>query len=678
MEIQDLVVSLVNVTTTNIFLTGKAGTGKTTLLHRIKSETKKNHVVVAFTAVAAINAGGVTINSFFQLPTGPIIPQKEDLAGDQTLYRYNPDKLRLIRSLELIIIDEISMVRVDLLDCLDVTLRKINLTDAPFGGIQLLLIGDPLQLPPVKDNWSLLSRYYPSPYFFDSTGLKKAGFVAVELTTVHRQKEHVFVNILNATRLGTLTGNMLEMLNQRYARILPELNERYITITTHHKYVNEINEQNLAALPGEEFVYIATITGDYPAEAAPTSETLRLKAGARVIMIKNDDSAKKAYYNGRAAHVTQLSANGITVAFIDDGSELLLAPQTWQNVKYSLDTQTDRLDETSSGSFTQYPIKLAWAITVHKSQGLTFDETMLDVSECFEPGQAYVALSRCRSLEGIVLRKPVLPQNIQADHVALRFMAGIKTPENFKEFLEQVQLNDEQRMLKSFFDFTAINSRLQVIESLNLKNPSLLFKDDLVNSLYKNVTRPAKKFLDNEFKAPGIPAARILTAADYFGKQVNEWSSQFAAVAGDMPQMTGNGIRINELLEEIIHLLIVKAEIFKALTQDIPSRQILTSARFGLAKPYKSKKSNEKDQAPLNHPALHEQLLQWRRDYSAQKSLPLHIIMADKTIRRVAEKTPRSLEQLAALPGIGPVKAKEIGQLVIDIVNAYFGTHQLF
>ncbi len=688
MEIKDFVFELLNNSFTNIFLTGKAGTGKTTLLHEVKKASSKNFVVVAPTSVAAINAGGVTMHSFFQLPFGPIIPKyEEDLESDQSIHKYSVEKLKLIRSLELIIIDEISMVRADLLDYLDLTLRKINLSHEPFGGIQLLLIGDPLQLPPIKENWPILSRYYDSPFFFESIALKKEGFVTVELQKVHRQNDLVFIELLNAVRMGNMTTGMFEMLNQRYSGDVPSTDQRYITITTHHKIVNEINRSNLDALPGEVFTYKGSISGDFPADALPADENLGLKVGARVIMIKNDDSGKKAYYNGRAATITQLSPNSIVVTFLDNGTELNLAQQTWQNVKYNLDAYTNKIAENNAGSFTQYPIKLAWAITVHKSQGLTFDNIILDVAGSFEPGQAYVALSRCRSLDGIQLRNPVAPKNIQTDHHAVRFMDNIHLPDKLEVFLRRNQILQQLQTIKQVFDFSAIERRVTVIESLLAKFPVLLFKQEIIEAIKKHILRPANKFRNDEILAldTNLPLnenegfiARLLAAANYFEKQISEYSGNLFTMAGDLPEMTGDGARLTQILAEVLHLFMVKVEIFKALGEKIPLTNIRKVASTSLAKSVVQPKGKEKREDPLSHPALFDQLIQWRKDFSSKKSLPLHIIMADKTLRRIAEKTPRTLDQFATIPGIGPVKAKEIGQVIIDIINTYFGTKQLF
>lgn len=688
METTDFVFELLKNSSAHVFLTGKAGTGKTTLLHEVKKTTSKNFIVVAPTSVAAINAGGVTMHSFFQLPFGPILPDaKEDLASDQSLHKYSLEKLRMIRSLELIIVDEISMVRADLLDYLDLTLRKINLTDEPFGGIQLLLIGDPLQLPPIKENWAMLSRYYQSPYFFESIALKKAGFVTIELKKVHRQTDQLFIELLNAVRKGKVTQEMFEMLNERHSGNLPITDQRYISITTHHKIVNEINLANLGALPGEIFTYNGTVLGDFPIDALPADENLSLKVGARVIMIKNDDSGKKAYYNGRAAQVTQLSANGVVVSFLDDGTELNLAQQTWQNIKYNLDTQTNKIAENNTGSFTQYPIKLAWAITVHKSQGLTFDNVILDVAGCFEPGQAYVALSRCRSLDGILLRNAIVPQNIKTDPNAVRFMDNIQLPENLEAFLKQNNISEQFQVVHHAFDFSAIAKRLNAVESSLAKFPVLVFKQEIIEAIRKHIIRPAGKFQNDEILKlkTDLPLAeneefnaRLLTAANYFERHISRNSESLFNMADDLPEMTGDAARLTDLLTEVLHLFMVKLEIFRALEGQLPLTDIRKIAHLNLSKTITRLKGKEEKEEPLSHPALHAQLIQWRREYSSKKSLPLHIIMADKTIHRIAEKTPRTLDQFATIPGIGPAKAKVIGQGIIDIINAYFGTQQLF
>lgn len=390
--------------TTNqpVFLTGKAGTGKTTLLRKIRDTTKKNFAVVAPTAVAAINAGGVTLHSFFQIPFGPLVPVGDEHA--ETNFKYSDEKTRLLRCLDLLIIDEISMVRVDLIDFIDRTLKRVKGSNRPFGGVQVLMIGDLYQLSPIfHDAWHILGSYYSSPYFFDSLVFRSTPMLTFALDKVYRQSDPVFLDILNGMRENSLDAGLLAKLNERYD---PSLNQEwkddYITLTTHNQLVNEINQGCLEKLPGEIFEFNAEVSGDFPKDAYPTDEKLQLKLGAQVIFIKNDSSGKRQYYNGKAAKITAISQDSIKVTFTNGGREIEVEKEIWQNVKYSLSAEENKIDETSTGSFSQYPFKLAWAITVHKSQGLTFDQAIVDVSTAFTHGQAYVALSRCRSLEGLI------------------------------------------------------------------------------------------------------------------------------------------------------------------------------------------------------------------------------------------------------------------------------------
>ncbi len=399
----------------SIFLTGKAGTGKTTFLHTVVERSRKRSIVVAPTGVAAINAGGVTIHSFFQLPLSPYIPG----VRSQQRFNFSNEKRRLIASLDLVIIDEISMVRADLLDAIDNVLRRYRDSRLPFGGVQLLMIGDLQQLTPVvtPDEEALLSSYYDTPYFFSSKALKDIDYVTIQLEKVYRQQDDTFITLLNHIRTGQCTANDLALLNSRYQPAFrPSAQEDYIRLTTHNRKADLYNESNLRSLPTPSFRYQAEIENTFPEYAYPTSVELELKVGAQVMFVRNDPTGNQLYYNGRIGRVSYADKDKIRVRCTGDTSDIEVEPVTWENMRYTLNDETHELESAVEGTFCQYPLRLAWAITIHKSQGLTFDHAIIEADQSFAPGQVYVALSRCRTLEGMVLASPIPPTAILQDN----------------------------------------------------------------------------------------------------------------------------------------------------------------------------------------------------------------------------------------------------------------------
>lgn len=423
-----------------IYLTGKAGTGKTTFLKYLKQVTDKNMAIVAFTGVAAINAGGQTINSFFKIPFGPFIPNDKRLrtssdTGDidtSTIYnhfRYNQERLDIINKLELLVIDEVSMVRCDMLDVIDKLLRVFRKsTYLPFGGVQVVLIGDTFQLPPVDIDWHLLQKHYESPFFFSSKVIQNNKPIYIELKKVYRQKELEFITILNRIRINEISENELKFLNSRYnPNFEPKDKENYITLVTHNATADSINLLKLQNLEGEEKLFEAKITGDFPQNSMPCDLSLKLKENAQIIFVKNDRS--KGIYNGRIARIKKINNEGIIAEYEVNGEpiEIRIDPQTWNNIIYFWNEDEKKIEEKVVGTFTQFPVKLAWAITVHKSQGLTFDKVIADVGAAFASGQVYVALSRCTTSNGLVLRSRIERQAIKTDKRVIDF-AKNETP----------------------------------------------------------------------------------------------------------------------------------------------------------------------------------------------------------------------------------------------------------
>lgn len=417
---------IVEKTDMSLFLTGKAGTGKTTFLREVVRYTKKKCIVLAPTGIAAVNAGAMTIHSFFQFGLGPFVQGVIEPKSD---FRINKSKLELIRHLQLLIIDEVSMVRADLMDHIDVELRRIRRNSKPFGGVQLLMIGDLQQLPPIAHGGEdeLLRQYYKTLYFFSSSALKSMKYSCIELKNVYRQTDGHFIDILNHARDCTLTSQDISDLNARYIPgFSPKPEDGYIRLMTHNRQVDYVNETELEKLDSKPYTFVAAVTGTFPEESYPTANSLTLKKGAQVMFIKNDP--ERRFINGTLGEVKSIDKNSIAVRLAESGTIIDVEPVEWQNIRYQFDEESKEISSKQIGRFKQYPLKAAWAITVHKSQGLTFDKAIIDVHAAFSPGQAYVALSRCRTLDGLVLSSPVSASVFMRDNAVDAYMNYISRP----------------------------------------------------------------------------------------------------------------------------------------------------------------------------------------------------------------------------------------------------------
>lgn len=451
-EIAQMAVHYVSTTNRPIFLTGKAGSGKTTLLKYITENVHKKALVAAPTGIAAINAKGVTLHSLLHLPFGTFIPENIYFQPEQyrqqvntpksflSQLKMNRAKRDLLRSTELLIIDEVSMLRADMLDCIDLVLRTVRRNKLPFGGMQLLFIGDLNQLPPIVKNeeWDLLRPYYQSAYFFEARALQEANLVYIELEKIFRQSDEGFLGILNRLRDNKPLPADLERLNQHYTPDYEAMDlDGYIHVTTHNRKADEINRQSLQKLKGKAESYAAEISGDFPDNMFPLPEVLDLKVGAQVMFIKNDTSGEGRYFNGKIGEVKVLNEDRILVKTKDPVQEIWVEPYDWQNNRYKLDPESDEVEEVTMGTFRQFPLKLAWAITVHKSQGLTFEKAILDLSDSFAPGQMYVALSRLTGMEGLILSTPIPDISLELDTALGDFAKRKPATEQLKSQLDQ-------------------------------------------------------------------------------------------------------------------------------------------------------------------------------------------------------------------------------------------------
>ena len=523
-------------TGTSIFLTGKAGTGKTTFLRALKDKLPKRMVVVAPTGIAAINANGVTIHSFFQLPFAPYVPNS--IFKTEGIFRVSKEKQRILRTLDLLVIDEISMVRADLLDSVDMVLRRYRDRSKPFGGVQLLLIGDLQQLPPVvrDEEWTLLGKYYDSPYFFSSLALKQTGYITIELKHVYRQNDLEFLSLLNKIRDNKADQDTFNRLNNRYIpNFVPPSDTDYIRLVTHNYQAQIINEGKLAELPGVSRQYKASITGEFPEQSYPTEFVLELKENAQVMFVKNDSTGKGRYYNGMLGKVVSTTPRDVTVKGNETGELIDLLPEEWTNAKYVLNKDTHEIEEEVEGTFKQFPLRLAWAVTIHKSQGLTFEHAIIDAQHSFAHGQTYVALSRCKTLEGLVLSSPLSTNAVICDEKVHQFNMDASAHQPNSEMLSQMQRAYELNLIDELFDFRPIGIAFERItrfidEHFARRYPRLLQEYRLARPILDEIVMVAAKFrlqytqmlatqqgqeLGNEV------IQRIRSGAEYFHKRLS-------------------------------------------------------------------------------------------------------------------------------------------------------------
>ena len=600
----------INQTSQSIFLTGKAGTGKTTLLRKIMASTHKNAVIVAPTGIAALNAGGVTIHSFFQLPFAGFIPEfgaqpafSESVKFEtkQTLLRHftmNKTRLKMIRNIDLLIIDEVSMLRADLLDAIDWTLRNIRRAHEPFGNVQVLFIGDLLQLPPVvkQEEWQILRNHYQGIFFFHAKVLQETQPLYIELSKIYRQQDQDFIQLLNQLRNNQMSSEDLQILNQ-YVRPDFDANkeEGYITLSTHNAKADQINAIALEALPEKLWSYAAEITGDYPKHLYPLEPTLELKLGAQVMFIKNDLSLEKNYFNGKMGKIKALSSDEILVEFPEEKKTINVEKFEWSNIRYELNAATGEVEEKTIGTFVHYPLKLAWAITVHKSQGLTFDKAVLDVSEVFAPGQAYVALSRLRTLSGLVLTQPMRMNGLSNDQQVMAYSQHKADENTLPKVLEAHIKHYLLQTLKQAFDWYELRSQwsqheasYQALGAKSEKNKNKSWMA-LQNQVVQATKEPAEKFirqLEGLFTKPHFDRVflkeRVDAAYHYFFAQLDGVLLSNLRKIAELSRVRKTKSYAEELeaLDEILTETILKLKKVRLLVTAVAEGEAITKDRI--------------------------------------------------------------------------------------------------
>lgn len=684
----------------NVFLTGKAGTGKTTFLRRLKERSPKRMIVVAPTGVAAINAGGVTIHSFFQFPLAPYVPGSSFNTKDER-FRFSKEKKRIIRTLDLLVIDEISMVRADLLDQIDAVLRLHKDRNRPFGGVQLLMIGDLSQLAPVarESDWTLLREYYTTPYFFGSKALQQTKHVTIELQHVYRQTDTTFVDILNEVRENRLTANGLAMLNSRYCKEEKVLNsEGVIRLTTHNLTANNYNEQRMDSLKGKRYTYEAEITGTFPESSYPAEKTLELKKGSQVMFLKNDTQGAR-YYNGKLGIITSLDDDHIKVRGLDDDTEVEVTPDVWTNARYVIDKETKEIREEIDGEFRQYPLRLAWAITVHKSQGLTFDRAVIDVNAAFAAGQVYVALSRLRSLEGLLLTAPLSPAAVKTDVAVTQYM---------NTELEQAQhtathLNDFERsyyleMLSELFSFKSLGADMQRILRLLTEHfykiyPTLLdsYKEK-DNQFAREIGGVAATFntqytqlvnQSGDYAKDKLLAERISKGATYFANKLDEIvkplieSTQIDSDNKDTKEKTDEAVYNLQqsfvLKRYLLGRIIEKGFNVSAYLKD-KAIGVLQAEQKEKREGRKTKAEGKIDvdrNADIKNPILFNQLRRWRAKRAEELERPVYGIITQRSLIGITNELPTTEKELLRMPGFGKKTLKMFGEEILRMVKGY-------
>lgn len=690
MSIYDFAKDIILNTDTTLFVTGRAGTGKTTLLRYVAESSQKNTVVVAPTGIAAINAGGVTIHSFFKLPFAPFIPSvieaKKLIAGQKMRAEFRS----VIRSVDMIIIDEVSMLRADILDAIDVVLRHYRNSKFPFGGVQMVFFGDMYQLPPVcvNDEWFILKDYYSTPYFFSAKVFEKQEIVCLELDKIFRQRDEDFVEILNQVRNNNLSKENFNRLNDRYNPDFDlENNQDFVVLTTHNAVSDDINESRLIDIDSKTFIFDAAIKGDFPEYLYPVEQQIVLKKGARVMFTANDHiNPERLYYNGKMGTVVELEDNNVYVTCDGEDDPIQVNYETWENNTFSYNRKENSVDVKTIGTFTQLPLRLAWAITIHKSQGLTFQKVAIDAANSFTSGQVYVALSRCTSLDGIVLLSPINSNSIMVDSRIQRFSKNNFNEDLLPDFVNRKKRDTLCNMLIKLFSFNLLE-----VAVLDLKGYVTEFRADFSDytpEMVENILSIVQDLSDVGTRF-AVQLRKITNANDFslLNSRVNDAKKYFLQrletlekamdITNVSTKKKERANKFSKFLNEVNKNLQETLFFLKNLDDNISVEQfymlrhefVVEKVNYNI---YEEEKEDANEQTVDSEliAVIYSKLMAWRNDLAKELDIPSYLIFKKDTIMEMAQKMPDTKDKLLKINGVGKVKAGKYGQECIDIIKS--------
>ena len=698
----DLAFDFIQYTGQNLFLTGKAGTGKTTFLKSLKLQSPKRMVVVAPTGVAAINAGGVTIHSFFQISFGPQIPQDPDRSiplvrsaegnAAASVKRFSREKINIIRSLDLLVIDEISMVRADVLDAIDDVLRRYRLRYKPFGGVQLLMIGDLQQLAPIvkEEEWEILKNYYDTSFFFSSRALKQSTFKGIELKHIFRQSDQRFIDLLNKVRDNQLDIGTLQELNQRYQPgFNPDEKEGYITLTTHNIQSQQINSSKLTTLKTTSYRFTAEVQGEFPEYSFPTDPELELKIGAQVMFVKNDPPPGKMFFNGKIGKIVDMDDDRIEVICPGEDVVIYVERLTWQNTKYTLEETTQEIVEQVIGTFSQFPLKLAWAITIHKSQGLTFEKAIIDARASFAHGQVYVALSRCKTFEGLVLSTPIGVHSVKNDSTVVQFSEEVEQNQPGPAELEQSRKEYLQQLLGELFDFKPILRQIQYLQRLWNEHSSQLLgtlnfvlkgmvaplEHDMIEvaGRFENQVRQLLASGPNPEESPQLQE-RVRKASEFYCTKLAQLLE--LPLSESTFESDNKAVRksIGEATDKLTKEIRIKKICLEQCKSGFNTKSYLETRSKAAIDVEETGRSRKKLDSPVtfsSNPDFYSLIKRWRAEKAELLQVEVARVLAQKTMLEIVQTLPVTGKELKDVKGMGGVRMKQFGREILEMILSY-------